>query len=595
MKYFFKLTKMIDTIILKINLFEQVQLYELNQKIQLLNSENRINFWKVDYETYDLDTWLIVDKKWNIEKSILEGFRVKIINIIDWKTNIENIKQKTRITPIYLPSHYSNIRIHWINFINKESFVDFIKIEFSMPKFKYGSNCWLLYEWKQALEDLRKTFDEIGIKLDYVDNWEIKRMDICYSYKLLDKDLEPDENAVSNLIESYSTKEVARMIKKTYPWTVQWHTKEWKTFKIYDKCKEANARIDNKPSHFEKLIKYFNEWKINIVWLIYSLYSHKWILRVELELRKTKIIREMLEKVTKQKYETYDKIRGLAEKRPIYIKDINNDILEKLLQFETKRIMKQQTTSTIKATTRNGLVLELEKLVEENKITKRRKTALVNTCFMYIDSEFKYISKSTKYDFLNRLKEIWIDISLLDNIRANEKKKKTLKTKDLDTFTLKIPSQKYASNIDDKTPLSYLDKDNNNLINILKEQFTNAENFNLMFLNVLFRTMPEIHDIIEELELCEWFMQDDKNCNYLWDLSQQIKLWEESKELKKFQEKIFEKIGLTEKNLWKLDNPIEAINNIKLFLDLKATKKHQYDFQKTLPTRENEENEDFSI
>jgi hypothetical protein len=86
-----------------------------------------------------------------------------------------------------------------------------------MPKFKYGSNCWLLYEWKQALEDLRKTFDEIGIKLDYVDNWEIKRMDICYSYKLLDKDLEPDENAVSNLIESYSTKEVARMIKKTYP------------------------------------------------------------------------------------------------------------------------------------------------------------------------------------------------------------------------------------------------------------------------------------------------------------------------------------------------------------------------------------------
>jgi hypothetical protein len=114
----------------------------------------------------------------------------------------------------------------------------------------------------------------------------------------------------------------------------------------------------------------------------------------------------MLEKVTKQKYETYDKIRGLAEKRPIYIKDINNDILEKLLQFETKRIMKQQTTSTIKATTRNGLVLELEKLVEENKITKRRKTALVNTCFMYIDSEFKYISKSTKYDFLNRLKEI---------------------------------------------------------------------------------------------------------------------------------------------------------------------------------------------
>lgn len=62
-------------------------------------------------------------------------------------------------------------------------------VEFSVPKYWYGHNIHLLYNWFNALEEFRKELNQY-LQLDGenelppVGDWELARADVCYAWKL---------------------------------------------------------------------------------------------------------------------------------------------------------------------------------------------------------------------------------------------------------------------------------------------------------------------------------------------------------------------------------------------------------------------------
>ncbi|MDY6899981.1 MAG: phage/plasmid replication protein [Cyanobacteriota bacterium] len=60
----------------------------------------------------------------------------------------------------------------------------YLTVELSLPKYWYGHNIHLLYNYVKALEELRKLFQkQLNLKLPKVDNWQVWRADICYSWR----------------------------------------------------------------------------------------------------------------------------------------------------------------------------------------------------------------------------------------------------------------------------------------------------------------------------------------------------------------------------------------------------------------------------
>lgn len=65
-------------------------------------------------------------------------------------------------------------------------------IEFSVPKFWYGHNINLLYNWKDALHLLKGFFESqfklTRMRLPDVDSWEVLRFDACYAWRFPSQD-----------------------------------------------------------------------------------------------------------------------------------------------------------------------------------------------------------------------------------------------------------------------------------------------------------------------------------------------------------------------------------------------------------------------
>jgi hypothetical protein len=60
----------------------------------------------------------------------------------------------------------------------------YLTIELSLPKYWYGHNIHLLYNYVNAIEKLRKLFQkQLNLKLPKVSDWQVWRADICYSWR----------------------------------------------------------------------------------------------------------------------------------------------------------------------------------------------------------------------------------------------------------------------------------------------------------------------------------------------------------------------------------------------------------------------------
>lgn len=60
----------------------------------------------------------------------------------------------------------------------------YISLEFSVPKYWYGHNIHLLYDYVFALNELKKLLQrQLYLKLPKVDDWKVFRADICYAWR----------------------------------------------------------------------------------------------------------------------------------------------------------------------------------------------------------------------------------------------------------------------------------------------------------------------------------------------------------------------------------------------------------------------------
>ena len=60
----------------------------------------------------------------------------------------------------------------------------FLTLEFSVPKFWYGHNIRLLYDFENAINHLKKLLEkQLKLRLPKVTDWELWRVDICYAWQ----------------------------------------------------------------------------------------------------------------------------------------------------------------------------------------------------------------------------------------------------------------------------------------------------------------------------------------------------------------------------------------------------------------------------
>lgn len=64
-----------------------------------------------------------------------------------------------------------------------------LTFEFSVPKFWIGHNVHLVYDWVTPLEHFRKLLQkQLHCKFPVLDKWKVRRVDICYAWKLPTQD-----------------------------------------------------------------------------------------------------------------------------------------------------------------------------------------------------------------------------------------------------------------------------------------------------------------------------------------------------------------------------------------------------------------------
>jgi Phage replication protein CRI len=118
---------------------------------------------------------------------------------------------------------------HW------KSDESYLTLEFSIPKFWYGHNVSLLYDWVTALEYLRTLLPkQIGLgrsSLPPVGEWLVNRVDFCYAWKL------PDQQCADMLISALSRLNYPYKKPVIYSDSVMWPGTTY-SVKVYNKLNE---------------------------------------------------------------------------------------------------------------------------------------------------------------------------------------------------------------------------------------------------------------------------------------------------------------------------------------------------------------------
>lgn len=151
-------------------------------------------------------------------------------------------------------------------------------VEFSLPKFWYGHNIILLYDWPQALRHFRALlvdqFHLKRLKLAPIESWEVWRADCCYAYKF------PSQQLAQLYLDSLKRMRFPRKQPAIHPHSIFWGGGTY-AFKIYLKLPEFQAH-DRK-----ELCKK----EVNPEWIDFLDESANGVFRVEASLRRKYLMR----------------------------------------------------------------------------------------------------------------------------------------------------------------------------------------------------------------------------------------------------------------------------------------------------------------
>lgn len=151
-------------------------------------------------------------------------------------------------------------------------------IEFSLPKFWYGHNIIMLYDWPNALRRFRallvEQFHLKRLKLAPIEEWEVWRADCCYAYKF------PSQQTAQLYLDSLKRMRFPRKQPAIHPHSIFWGGGTY-AFKVYLKFPEFQAH-DRK-----ELCKR----EINPDWIDYLDELASGVFRVEASLRRKYLMR----------------------------------------------------------------------------------------------------------------------------------------------------------------------------------------------------------------------------------------------------------------------------------------------------------------
>jgi hypothetical protein len=173
------------------------------------------------------------------------------------------------IPATYLPPHGKLVDGEFI-----EANRTFLTVELSLPKFSYGHNIHLLYDFAGAIAKLKKLLErqfnlQTRAKLVDIGQWQVWRVDCCYAWRM------PNQQVAQQVLDSLKHLHYPRKKPVIYPTSIQFAGKTY-SVKFYLKLPEFKAH-DRKA-----LIKA----KANLEWINHLENKADGVLRYETTLRR---------------------------------------------------------------------------------------------------------------------------------------------------------------------------------------------------------------------------------------------------------------------------------------------------------------------
>lgn len=146
----------------------------------------------------------------------------------------------------------------------------FLTLEFSVPKFWYGHNIHLLYDFAQALAQLKKILEkQLHCRFADLMTWKVLRVDCCYSWRC------PSQKIAEQILDSLKRLHFPRKKPIIYPETLLFAGATY-SLKFYLKYQEF-IKNDRKA---------LLEGKASLEWINYLEELSKGVLRYEATLRR---------------------------------------------------------------------------------------------------------------------------------------------------------------------------------------------------------------------------------------------------------------------------------------------------------------------
>lgn len=154
-----------------------------------------------------------------------------------------------------------------------------LTVEFSVPKYWYGHNISLLYNWIRALDSLRnlllEQFDLKRSRFPKLETWEVMRADACYCFRF------PSQDIAQAYLDSIKRLRFPRKAPVIHPTSIFWGGGTY-SLKLYLKLPEFQAH------DLKALVKQ----NASLEWIEELEKMAEGVLRVEATLR-TKYLRRM--------------------------------------------------------------------------------------------------------------------------------------------------------------------------------------------------------------------------------------------------------------------------------------------------------------
>lgn len=256
----------------------------------------------------------------------------------------------------------------------------FVYLEFSVPKIFYGHNVYLISaEMTEHVCDMvRQTLIRMFGRFPEVYEWKIKRLDLCYAWRL------PSEYVAEQMIGIFRGITINRKKHHFYDSSVMWYGST-QSIKFYQKYPEFYQ-------HDFKELK-----KQNMTELAYQfLHIAEGVLRFEITLRGRALVREFCD----------DKQGNFLYVSPVYLRD---DIIEKILNKYLKKVFKITKLKTMDNRT------VYRKLEARYGTTKARNLYTFYKLLYSPDTNEKDILRSYSryqaYRYISKLRECGIGIS----------------------------------------------------------------------------------------------------------------------------------------------------------------------------------------